>query len=124
MGRHISPIYGIDNSHEILHEFPSTLKIVDEFYWNLHEKKKGVCHLAQVRVGPPDDSRGPVPLEKLSRHECSVIWTHLMDQGRIYCNEHRPQHFQFLRSRVENHPLSSPGLDRPRKGGSVHVARL
>lgn len=74
----------VDNAHEIFKGFPNKVRIVDEFYWDLHEKAEGVSVLARVKVGPPEHSRAPLAFNQLSQREWPVAWTHTMGKGRVF----------------------------------------
>lgn len=73
----------IVNDHQIFSGFPSKLRIVDEFYWNLN-KIEGVEVLGTVRTGPPRHSRGPIPEERLSKESSPMFWTLELGKGRVF----------------------------------------
>lgn len=73
----------IENDHLIFKGFPDKLRIVDEFYWKLN-KLDGVKVLGTVRTGPPRHSRGPLPLEKLSKEPSPMFWTLHSGKGRVF----------------------------------------
>lgn len=73
----------IQPKHEIFHGFPQKIRIMDEFYWNLH-RAEGIEVLGSVRTGPPQDSQGPVPAAKLSAEASPVFWTLKQGQGRVF----------------------------------------
>lgn len=73
----------IENEHEIFRGFPKKLRLVDEFYWNLHRLEE-VEILGTVRTGPPRGSRGPVPPEQLSKEASPMFWTLESGKGRVF----------------------------------------
>lgn len=73
----------IKNEHEIFTGFPTTLKLVDEFYWRLNKVDR-VKILGTVRTGPPGHSRAPVPQDKLSKVPAPMFWTLESGEGRLF----------------------------------------
>ncbi len=73
----------IENDHAIFKGFPSKLRIVDEFYWDLN-RIDGIDVLGTVRTGPPHGSRGPIPESRLSVAPSPMFWTLEMGQGRVF----------------------------------------
>ncbi|MEK6236550.1 MAG: ThuA domain-containing protein [Planctomycetales bacterium] len=86
----------VDAKHPIFKNFPPRVQLVDEFYWRLAETKNASSRktLGDVPVGPPSQSKGPVPENKLSRERFPVFWTMDSDQGRVFCT--LPGHTTFL----------------------------
>ncbi|MEM9346465.1 MAG: sulfatase-like hydrolase/transferase [Planctomycetota bacterium] len=73
----------IDNTHEVFKGFDETLKIIDEFYWDLNQVD-GVQVLGNARSGPPRNSREPVDASKLSKEKYPVFWTYEKGKGRVF----------------------------------------
>ncbi|MEO0477384.1 MAG: sulfatase-like hydrolase/transferase, partial [Planctomycetota bacterium] len=73
----------IDNEHEVFKGFGEKLKMIDEFYWDLHEAD-GIQVLGDIRSGPTGNSRGPVEASKLSKEQSPVFWTYEKGKGRVF----------------------------------------
>jgi type 1 glutamine amidotransferase/lysophospholipase L1-like esterase len=73
----------IKNEHEIFRGLPSTLRIADEFYWQLNQLE-AIEILGKVRTGPDRRSKGPVAESALSRFASPVFWTMEMGKGRVF----------------------------------------
>lgn len=73
----------IDNTHPVFARFPDTLKITDEFYWQLNRTKE-IKVIGDVRTGPPEVSRGPLPVSRLSKLRSPMFWTLESGKGRVF----------------------------------------
>ena len=73
----------IKKDHEIFKGFSNKFRVVDEFYWNLNQRKD-IEVLGSVRTGPSKTSRGPIPASKLSKEFSPVFWTLELGQGRVF----------------------------------------
>jgi type 1 glutamine amidotransferase len=73
----------IKTDHPIFAGFPDTLRIVDEFYWNLNQIE-GIEILGSVRTGPPHVSRWLIPEAMLSKRRSPMFWTLEMGNGRVF----------------------------------------
>lgn len=74
----------IDNQHPIFRNFPQTIRLSDEFYWNLHQHPTGVDVLATSPAGPHGDSKKPATAEELDGQHWPVVWTYQRGQGRVF----------------------------------------
>lgn len=73
----------VDNQHPIFRGFPGTLRIVDEFYWDLNEIDD-VQVIGSVRTGPPQRSAARVPTSLLSQKPSPIFWTLESGNGRVF----------------------------------------
>ncbi len=73
----------IKNDHTIFTGFPKKLKIVDEFYWKLHQQETAEV-LGSVRTGSSGNSNGPLPKDQLSKDESPMFWTYKLGKGKVF----------------------------------------
>jgi type 1 glutamine amidotransferase len=73
----------IDNQHPVFKGFGDTLRINDEFYWDLN-KIEGVQVIGSVRTGPPNSSAARVPASMLSTEPSPMFWTLESGKGRVF----------------------------------------
>ncbi|WP_018968671.1 ThuA domain-containing protein [Rubritalea marina] len=74
----------VKKEHPIFRGFPDTIRLVDEFYWDLHQQSEGVDVIGEVRAGPTGHSRKQVEASKLSVDRHPVFWTYSLGEGRVF----------------------------------------
>ena len=73
----------IDNTHPVFRGFSEKISIPDEFYWDLF-MEPDVEILGSVRIGPDEDSDGPVPEDQLSEEPSPMFWTYQLGEGKVF----------------------------------------